>query len=204
MPSARIAPFILCFPICSFQSHGYFPAMRLRHSEAWWAFTSRSSGPRNGRRRGMTCKKCGAEMRLWLERPGLRSFTCPSCEFVRLPEESRDRTIRCAAIFRRAFVTAGQRKMKGDFIASGNARRSSLMWLARHRPVRRRQAGRHGPAPRVPIPGGARHEPAGVDARAGLSALPAGEPSAMPELRITGLVLLITIPRETQLARAAK
>ena len=35
----------------------------------------------------MTCKKCGAEMRLWLERPGFRSFACPSCKFVAIARE---------------------------------------------------------------------------------------------------------------------
>jgi hypothetical protein len=35
----------------------------------------------------MTCKKCGGEMRLWLERPGFKSFACPSCEFVTIARE---------------------------------------------------------------------------------------------------------------------
>jgi hypothetical protein len=35
----------------------------------------------------MTCKKCSAEMWLWLERPGFRSFACPSCEFVTIARE---------------------------------------------------------------------------------------------------------------------
>jgi ssDNA-binding Zn-finger/Zn-ribbon topoisomerase 1 len=30
----------------------------------------------------MTCKKCGGEMRLWLLRPGFKSFACASCEFA--------------------------------------------------------------------------------------------------------------------------
>jgi ssDNA-binding Zn-finger/Zn-ribbon topoisomerase 1 len=35
----------------------------------------------------MICKKCGAEMRLWLERPGFKSHACPSCEFVTITRE---------------------------------------------------------------------------------------------------------------------
>ncbi|HEY1544453.1 MAG TPA: hypothetical protein VGG01_18805 [Xanthobacteraceae bacterium] len=30
----------------------------------------------------MACKKCGAQMRFWLERASFRTFECPSCEFV--------------------------------------------------------------------------------------------------------------------------
>jgi DNA-directed RNA polymerase subunit RPC12/RpoP len=35
----------------------------------------------------MTCKKCGSEMRLWLLRPAFRSFACQSCEFVAIVRE---------------------------------------------------------------------------------------------------------------------
>jgi hypothetical protein len=35
----------------------------------------------------MTCKKCGGEMRLWLERSGFKSFACRSCEFVAIARE---------------------------------------------------------------------------------------------------------------------
>jgi predicted RNA-binding Zn-ribbon protein involved in translation (DUF1610 family) len=40
----------------------------------------------------MTCKKCGDEMRLWLERPGFKSFACPSCEFVAIAREDSPKT----------------------------------------------------------------------------------------------------------------
>jgi hypothetical protein len=73
------------------------------------------------------------------------------------------------------------------FIASGNARRSSFLWLARHRSVRGRKAGRDGTAPGVPLPRGARHEHARLDARPGLSTLAAGEPSPVPDVRIARL-----------------
>jgi hypothetical protein len=49
-----------------------------------------SSGSRRSRRpkgQAMACKKCGSEMRLWFLRPGLRSFACPSCEFVTIVRE---------------------------------------------------------------------------------------------------------------------
>jgi hypothetical protein len=35
----------------------------------------------------MTCKKCGGEMRLWLERPGFKSFACATCEFVAIARQ---------------------------------------------------------------------------------------------------------------------
>jgi hypothetical protein len=35
----------------------------------------------------MICKKCGNEMQLWLQRPGFKSFACPSCEFVAITRE---------------------------------------------------------------------------------------------------------------------
>ena len=35
----------------------------------------------------MTCKKCGGEMRLWLERSGFKSFACRSCEFVAIARQ---------------------------------------------------------------------------------------------------------------------
>ena len=42
----------------------------------------------------MTCKKCGAQMRLWLLRPGYKSLACPSCEFVAIVrDETEGRTV---------------------------------------------------------------------------------------------------------------
>jgi hypothetical protein len=35
----------------------------------------------------MTCKKCGAEMRVWFLRPAFRSLVCPECEFVAIVRE---------------------------------------------------------------------------------------------------------------------
>src|SRR5262245_10654166 len=74
----------------------------------------------------------------------------------------------------------------GVLVASGNARRGALLWLADHCAMRRRQAGRHGASPRMPLPRGARYGDARLDARQGLSAVAIGESLAVPEMRITG------------------
>jgi hypothetical protein len=94
--------------------------------------------------------------------------------------------------------------MKSDFIAGENARRGSFIRLARHRAMRRWQAGRHGSAARVSLPEGARHEHARLDTRQGLPALSAGEPPERPNCGSRDVVVLITIPRESLTARAAK
>ena len=39
----------------------------------------------------MTCKKCGAQMRLWLERPAFKTYQCPSCEFVAIEAAEPER-----------------------------------------------------------------------------------------------------------------
>jgi RNase P subunit RPR2 len=42
----------------------------------------------------MTCKKCGAQMRLWLLRPSFKSFACPGCDFVVIvPDEAEGRIV---------------------------------------------------------------------------------------------------------------
>ena len=35
----------------------------------------------------MTCKKCGGDMRLWLERSAFKSFACATCEFVAIARQ---------------------------------------------------------------------------------------------------------------------
>ena len=35
----------------------------------------------------MTCKKCEALMRLWLERPSFKTYECPRCDFVAVVRE---------------------------------------------------------------------------------------------------------------------
>jgi hypothetical protein len=46
----------------------------------------------------MTCKKCGAQMRLWLMRPSFKSFACPGCDFVVIVPDEAEGELSSAAV----------------------------------------------------------------------------------------------------------